>query len=328
MTRPLQPLLLALVVLLTTVAAPRPLWARAAAPTTGTAQLLELTPLRSPPSARSRAEARPRRAHASADGTSQGLRAASTDQGETERASEASETERGHPYDPALGRWTTRDPIGFAGGDVNLYGYVGGNPVNYIDRGGSAWTSCGSSPEQCMAIIATEGGAVTGGSILAAVGQKLAQAPAGAANTLQSIGQCVANFETVVEDLFSSGPAEPVAAGGAARALPAARQIEAAWGASTYRHGGLMTGMEHIMYRHSAGSGFANVSRYAQGTTARNIVGYVDDALRYGTVTPNGAGYMVEHNLGRVIGTNIAGDAASSIRVFVRDGVIQTAFPF
>lgn len=90
-----------------------------------------------------------------------------------------------------------------------------------------------------------------------------------------------------------------------------------------------MTGMEHIMYRHSAGSGFANVSRYAQGTTARNVVGYVDDALRYGTVTPNGAGaYMVEHNLGRVIGTNIAGDAASSIRVFVRDGVIQTAFPF
>lgn len=64
------------------------------------------------------------------------------------------------------------------------------------------------------------------------------------------------------------------------------------------------------------------------GTTARNIVGYVDDALRYGTVTPNGAGYMVEHNLGRVIGTNIAGDAASSIRDFVLDGVIQTAVPF
>jgi hypothetical protein len=30
---------------------------------------------------------------------------------------------------------------------------------------------------------------------------------------------------------------------------------------------------------------------------------------------------MVEYNLGRVIGTNIAGDAASSIRVFVRDGI-------
>lgn len=28
-----------------------------------------------------------------------------------------------------------------------------------------------------------------------------------------------------------------------------------------------------------------------------------------------------------MIGTNIAGDAASSIRVFVRDGIIQIAFP-
>jgi hypothetical protein len=36
----------------------------------------------------------------------------------------------------------------------------------------------------------------------------------------------------------------------------------------------------------------------------------------------------MEHNLGRVIGSNIAGEAASSIRVFVRDGIIQSAFPF
>lgn len=27
-------------------------------------------------------------------------------------------------YDPTVGRWTTKDPIGFAGGDTNLYGYV------------------------------------------------------------------------------------------------------------------------------------------------------------------------------------------------------------
>ncbi len=35
-------------------------------------------------------------------------------------------------YDPALGRWLSRDPIAEAGG-INLYGYVGGNPVNLID---------------------------------------------------------------------------------------------------------------------------------------------------------------------------------------------------
>lgn len=36
-------------------------------------------------------------------------------------------------YDPLTGRWTARDPIGFAGGDTNLYGYVLGDPVNSID---------------------------------------------------------------------------------------------------------------------------------------------------------------------------------------------------
>ena len=36
-------------------------------------------------------------------------------------------------FDPEVGRWTARDPIGFAGGDTNLYGYVASDPVNFID---------------------------------------------------------------------------------------------------------------------------------------------------------------------------------------------------
>lgn len=89
-----------------------------------------------------------------------------------------------------------------------------------------------------------------------------------------------------------------------------------------------MNGLEHIMYRHSANSGFSDVSRYAPGTTGRAIVGYVDEALRYGTVSPSGTtGHFIEHNLGRVIGTDIRGNPTSSIRVIVRDGIIQTAFP-
>ncbi len=38
-------------------------------------------------------------------------------------------------YDPHNGRWLTRDPIGYDGG-VNLYGYVGGNPVGWVDPEG------------------------------------------------------------------------------------------------------------------------------------------------------------------------------------------------
>jgi RHS repeat-associated protein len=36
-------------------------------------------------------------------------------------------------YDPEVGRWAAKDPIGFAGGDTDLYGYVLNDPINYID---------------------------------------------------------------------------------------------------------------------------------------------------------------------------------------------------
>jgi hypothetical protein len=104
--------------------------------------------------------------------------------------------------------------------------------------------------------------------------------------------------------------------------------VDAAWGANNYRHGGLMSGIEHINYRHAFDSGFDNVSRFAQGTSVRQIQGYVDDALRYGTVTPNGSnGYRIVYDTGSTLGTDVAGNAVSGVQVYVRDGIIQTAFP-
>jgi RHS repeat-associated protein len=46
------------------------------------------------------------------------------------------------PYAPAIGRWLTRDPLGEAGG-MNLYAFVGNNPVNWVDPWGLeliSWT--------------------------------------------------------------------------------------------------------------------------------------------------------------------------------------------
>ena len=43
-------------------------------------------------------------------------------------------------YDAEIGRYTTRDPIGYAGGTLNVYGYVGNNPINFMDPLGLAET--------------------------------------------------------------------------------------------------------------------------------------------------------------------------------------------
>jgi len=41
-------------------------------------------------------------------------------------------------YSPALGRWMETDPVGFEGGNANLYGYVQDAPIDSIDPSGLA----------------------------------------------------------------------------------------------------------------------------------------------------------------------------------------------
>jgi len=54
----------------------------------------------------------------------------------------------------------------------------------------------------------------------------------------------------------------------------------------------------------------------------------VNQAARYGNVTPQGANaFLIEYNAGKTIGTGIRGEAASGIRVSIRNGQVQTAFP-
>ena len=47
---------------------------------------------------------------------------------------------RARYYSPALGRFISEDPAGFAGGQDNFYAYVDGNPLSYVDPYGLwAW---------------------------------------------------------------------------------------------------------------------------------------------------------------------------------------------
>jgi RHS repeat-associated protein len=47
-------------------------------------------------------------------------------------------------YDSITGRWITKDPIDFSGGDSNLYGYVLNDPVNFVDPWGLKGNSTSS----------------------------------------------------------------------------------------------------------------------------------------------------------------------------------------
>ncbi|SMF23450.1 RHS repeat domain-containing protein, partial [Desulfovibrio gilichinskyi] len=51
-------------------------------------------------------------------------------------------------YDPAIGRFTTPDPLGFAGGDVDVYGYCLDDPINFHDRTGLAGKSEGKEDKK------------------------------------------------------------------------------------------------------------------------------------------------------------------------------------
>ena len=51
-------------------------------------------------------------------------------------------------YDPQTGRWLSKDPLLFGGGDSNLYGYVLQDPVNGIDPSGLCVSSSAPAYEK------------------------------------------------------------------------------------------------------------------------------------------------------------------------------------
>ncbi|MBJ7353482.1 MAG: RHS repeat-associated core domain-containing protein [Thermoleophilaceae bacterium] len=97
-------------------------------------------------------------------------------------------------YDAELGRWTSSDPIGFAGGDSNLYGYVLGDPVNLIDPSGlygldNAWNDLKGTVQEIPGVAWDHRGSIVaaagiGACALATGGACAALAVAGMLNAI------------------------------------------------------------------------------------------------------------------------------------------------
>ena len=58
---------------------------------------------------------------------------------------------RARTYDPTTGRFLQEDPIGFRGGDINLYRYVRSNPTNRMDPSGTIDDACSHYKRNCEA---------------------------------------------------------------------------------------------------------------------------------------------------------------------------------
>jgi RHS repeat-associated protein len=78
-------------------------------------------------------------------------------------------------YDPALGRFLTRDPIGFAGGQSNVYDYAANDPVNFVDPSGLIFLDKkGTEAQGYYVDVLTDPNASGGVKVLAGIGAAFA----------------------------------------------------------------------------------------------------------------------------------------------------------
>ena len=120
-------------------------------------------------------------------------------------------------YDPQLGRWTQRDPIGFAGG-LNLYGFCVNSPQNVVDYYGRLWgivigAVLGAVVGAVKASIKGEsvlGGALAGAATGAVVGATMGLAAGvgvGAGMGIGAVGSAAgAALGEVIEQQFDDRP--------------------------------------------------------------------------------------------------------------------------
>ncbi len=110
-------------------------------------------------------------------------------------------------YDPVVGRWTAKDPILFAGGQSNLYGYAGNDPVNFFDPNGewahvAAGAAIGATVNTVGYLLMTDSSNVTA---LGLAGALTGGAVSGAGAAIGPVGAAIGGFAGTGLDGLISG---------------------------------------------------------------------------------------------------------------------------
>ena len=103
-------------------------------------------------------------------------------------------------------------------------------------------------------------------------------------------------------------------------------KIEHRWDEVVHYKKGDNTPVDHIKEGHWPDANTPGKSHFHEGITEEQLKDYVGEALRKGDVDPGDPG-KVTYDLGRTIGTDTQGNPVTKITVYVRDGVVNTAFP-
>jgi len=243
-------------------------------------------------------------------------------------------------YDAASGRWSARDPIGEEGG-FNLYGMVGNAPTGKVDVLGRNWlydgvNSFGNFIGFREEIHSTAQGLIGSAALVAAEPTMTSKVAGG--YLLFRAGD---NLSTGLTIIWTGKMERSVAEKGVTKMLVAAdvnqRDAEI-WATNIVVYADMVSGIKTIPgspnYKAPASSSCSANSQcpeiYIESNATKATANFsksttaLDDALRYGKQTGTGT---FEYNFGRAIGTNQGGGAANGIRVHIRDGNIQTAFP-
>jgi RHS repeat-associated protein len=132
---------------------------------------------------------------------------------------------RARMYDPSSGTFTTKDSIGFAGGDANLYRYTGNNPLLHTDPSGNV---CGLDDVTEIVLATGIAGAVAaGGTTLAeggttsqVISASLAGFVAGASAGVTSIAGLAFGVSSAISTIIAAGVDTIVSIGLAPTSLP------------------------------------------------------------------------------------------------------------